>query len=117
MDHGEFYWNELLTDDVEQAKAFFAATIGWSFNPMPMEHGGTYWVAMAGDKADGGIMSMEGCAPPGTPPHGLAYLAVDDIDGRLADAVAAGAEVLRPVFDVPGIGRIAVLRDPTGAAM
>ena len=117
MAHGEFYWNELLTNDVEKAKAFFSAVVGWRFDAMPMPEGGTYWVAMADGKAAGGIMSMAGFAPPGTPPHWIGYLAVDDIDKRLASAVTAGAEVLRPAFDIPGVGRIAILRDPTGAAM
>ena len=35
--HGHFHWNELLTPDVERAKQFYADTIGWQFEPMPME--------------------------------------------------------------------------------
>ena len=29
--HGTFYWNELMTRDVEGAKKFYADTIGWSY--------------------------------------------------------------------------------------
>ena len=47
--HGHFHWNELLTDDVERAKKFYAATIGWTFLPLPMENGDIYWVARVGD--------------------------------------------------------------------
>jgi hypothetical protein len=47
----------------------------------------------------------------------MAYIAVDDIDARLAKAEANGATVLRPAFDVPGIGRIAILQDPSGGAI
>ena len=37
--HGTFYWNELLTRDVERAKAFYAETIGWSYEAMPAAGG------------------------------------------------------------------------------
>ena len=30
---------------------------------------------------------------------------------------AAGGEIRRPPFDIPGIGRIAMIADPTGAAL
>lgn len=29
--HGTFAWNELSTDDVEKAKAFYASALGWTF--------------------------------------------------------------------------------------
>ena len=38
-DHGTFYWNELMTRDPEKAKAFYAATLGWTFDAMPMAEG------------------------------------------------------------------------------
>ncbi len=34
--HGTFYWNELMTRNVARAKKFYADTIGWSFDGMPM---------------------------------------------------------------------------------
>ncbi|MEI9803684.1 MAG: hypothetical protein WDN48_03365 [Pseudolabrys sp.] len=37
----------------------------------------------------------------------MSYLAVDDVDARVKKAVAAGAKLMRPAFDVPGVGRIA----------
>ncbi len=117
MAHGEFYWNELMTHDVEAAKAFFSATVGWSFDGMAMPDAGTYWVAKQGDKPVGGIMGMVPGVPAGTPPHWIGYLAVDDIDARLARVASAGGQICRPVFDVPGVGRIAIIADPTGAVM
>jgi predicted enzyme related to lactoylglutathione lyase len=38
---GSVYWSELNTHDPERAKRFYADSIGWTFDPMPME-GGTY---------------------------------------------------------------------------
>ncbi len=116
MPHAMFYWNELMTNDVEKAKAFYATVIGWSFEAMPMPEG-TYWIAQHDGKPVAGIMAMQGIVPDGIPPHWMSYLAVDDIDTRIAAAATNGATILRPCFDVPGVGRIAILTDPTGAAM
>ena len=114
--HGMFHWNELLTNDVEKAKAFFTEVIGWTPEQFPMEEG-SYWMMKAGDVPVAGIMDMIAPIPAGTPPHWLSYLAVDDIDARLQKATAAGATLIREPFDIPGIGRIAILADPTGAVM
>jgi predicted enzyme related to lactoylglutathione lyase len=51
----------------------------------------------------------------GVPPHWLGYIAVDDIDNRVAAAKQAGARVMREPFDVEGVGRIAILKDAVGA--
>jgi predicted enzyme related to lactoylglutathione lyase len=45
----------------------------------------------------------------------MPYLAVDDVEARVEKARAAGATLMRPLFDVPNIGRIAMLREPGGA--
>ena len=115
-EHGNFYWNELKTRDLEGAKAFYGAALGWDFEAMPMEDG-TYWVCKAGDKPVGGIFELNKPEFEGTPPHWFAYVAVDDVDARVAKATAEGGKLMRPAFDVPGIGRIAVVQDPTGAAL
>ena len=47
----------------------------------------------------------------------MSYLAVDDVDARVAKAIAAGAKLMRPIFDVPGVGRIAILDEPGGAGV
>jgi predicted enzyme related to lactoylglutathione lyase len=47
----------------------------------------------------------------------MPYLAVDNVDARVNKATAAGAKLMRPLFDVPGVGRIAILREPGGAGI
>lgn len=116
--HGSFYWNELMTRDAEAAKRFYGDTLGWTFDPMPMPMpGGTYWVAKSDDKPVGGIFPMSGSEFEGVPEQWFAYLAVDDVDSRLDRATAAGGRVIREPFEVPGIGRIAIITDPGGAAI
>jgi uncharacterized protein len=115
-DHGHFYWNELMARDVEQAKKFYGETVGWSFSPMPMENG-SYWVVMAGETPVGGMMEMKGDQFEGVPPHWFSYITVDDVDGRVTKVEGAGGEVLRPVFEVAGVGRIAIVKDASGAVV
>ena len=51
MPHGTFAWNELMTTDVEKAKAFFATTIGWSYEGMSIQTGGlTGWRSSMGSR-------------------------------------------------------------------
>jgi predicted enzyme related to lactoylglutathione lyase len=84
---------------------------------MPMPGGGTYWVAMMGDEAAGGIFDISGPEFNGMPEGWMAYIAVDDVDARTKKAVKAGATVMKPAFDVPGVGRIVILREPGGAGI
>ncbi len=116
MGPGTFAWNELLTSDVEAAKRFYAQAVGWHFEPMQMNDR-TYWVAKLADRPVAGIMDMEGVTPPGAPPHWFSYLEVEDVD-RLAAAIESnGGRLLKPLFDIPGVGRIAIVSDHAGAVM
>lgn len=115
--HGFFHWNELLTTDVEKAKAFFSATLGWDYEEMSMPDGQTYNVIIVNDEPAGGMMKMPAEVPAGTPPHWLGYIEVDDLDARLAKTAEAGGTVLRPAFEVAEVGRIAIVADPTGAVV
>ena len=115
-EHGAFHWNELMTHNVDAAKDFYANTLGWSYEAFPMNDG-TYWVAMCGGKPVGGLMSMKGVTAPDTPPHWFCHLAVDDVDARVAKVAEAGGTVMREPFDVPKVGRIAIVQDTTGAMM
>jgi uncharacterized protein len=115
--HGTFYWNELMARNVEGAKAFYTDTIGWSFDAMPMPSGGSYWVAKMGEQPVAGIFDISGAEFNGIAEGWMPYIAVDNVDARTAKALKAGAKVMKPAFDVPGVGRILILMEPGGAAI
>jgi uncharacterized protein len=115
--HGRFHWNELMTRNVEAAKKFYADTLGWSFDAMPMPGGGTYWLATIDGEPVGGIFDISGAEYQGVPESWMPYIAVDDVDARVKKAIAAGAKLMKPAFDVPGVGRIAILMEPGGAGV
>lgn len=115
--HGTFAWNELTSTDVEQAKSFYEATLGWSFEEFPIPEG-RYWVATVESKYVAGLGGLEvGAIPDAKSSYWFSFIEVDDVDTRLASAVAHGAAVIRQAVDVPNVGRVAVLRDPTGAPL
>jgi predicted enzyme related to lactoylglutathione lyase len=115
--HGHFHWNELLTGDVERAKKFYGETIGWTFLPLPSETGDIYWVARLGDTPVAGIFPLDKPGFEDVQERWMCYLAVDDVDARVKKAVAGGAKLMRPIFDVRGVGRIAILTEPGGAGI
>lgn len=60
---------------------------------------------------------MDGPQFEGVPPHWMTYIAVDDVDVALERTTANGGEIRAPAFDVPGVGRIGVISDPSGAVV
>jgi uncharacterized protein len=115
MSHGTFCWNELMTHDVEKAKAFYSKAVGWAFDAAPMVGGGTYWIAKIGDKPVGGIFPMNGPEYKGMEERWVSILAVDNVDARVKKATQAGAKVMKAPFDIPNVGRIAYVQEPGGA--
>ena len=115
--HGQFHWNELRTRNAERAKRFYAETIGWSFEAAATPDGETYWVAFSHGKPVAGLFPLTSPRFDGVPESWMSFLAVDDVDARVAKAVEAGAELVMPIFDVPNVGRIAMLLEPSGAGV
>ena len=114
--NGSFYWNELMTRDAEKAKRFYGATLGWTFEAMEGGEGPPYWVAKVGEESVAGIYQM-GPGDDENDQGWFAYVAVNDLSTALARAVSAGGEVVREPWDVPGVGRIAIISDSAGNAM
>ncbi|RMH42745.1 MAG: VOC family protein [Alphaproteobacteria bacterium] len=115
--HGKIWWSELLTRDPAAARDYYAEVAGWTFETMPMGER-EYFVASRHGAPVAGIMDMTGV--PGmdaVPPHWFTYVAVDDVDEAVRRTRARGGEVKNDPFDVPGIGRIAIVTDPAGAAV
>jgi|SRR4051812_30699159 predicted enzyme related to lactoylglutathione lyase len=115
--HGHFHWNERMTRDAESIKTFYQDMIGWTFDAMKAPDGKTYWVAIMNGQPVAGIFSIDAPDFDGVSEAWMSYLAVDDVDARVAKAVKAGAKLMRPIFDVPDVGRIAILKEPGGAGI
>lgn len=114
--HGDFSWVELLTTDVESAKAFYKGLFGWELEESPMGEG-TYTVFKAGGRSVGGIMAMPSQVPPDTLPHWTTYVTVDDVDAVARKAQELGGMVLVPPTDIPDVGRFCTVKDPQGGVI
>jgi predicted enzyme related to lactoylglutathione lyase len=108
---GTFVWNECGTTDVQSAKKFYTDLFDWKTREMDMGPGGTYRILTREGKDAGGI----GPQKKGAPVMWLSYIAVDDVDASAAKAGKAGGKVLEGGFDIPNIGRMAIVADPHGA--
>lgn len=111
--HGAFSWCELMTPDVEAAKAFYTKLFGWDTEEMKMPEM-TYTVVKAGGNMVGGIMQIPKDAQ-GMPASWGAYVTVDDVDLTAKTAEQLGAKLCVPPRDIPNVGRFCVIQDPQGA--
>ena len=113
---GIFLWDELISDDVEASKRYYKAVVGWSADAMDMGEF-VYTIFKRGPNDEMGSAGMfpkrEGMEMPNA---WVTYIATDDVDATIAKGEQLGATVHVPAMDVPNVGRLAMLADPTGAA-
>lgn len=100
---------EFAVDDLERAKTFYAAALGWSFNDYGPGYAGIRDPRREGEELGG--LSGEPVANRGE--GTLALLRTADADAALERVVAAGATIHTPMYDFPG-GRRFLFRDPFG---
>jgi predicted enzyme related to lactoylglutathione lyase len=110
---GYFIWNELHTTDPDAALDFYGKSVGFTHETM-QGPGGAYHVVSHGGVGRGGIT---GHLPPGAAPHWLPYVRVADVDDSAARAQRLGGQVAVKPMDIPGIGRVGVIRDAVGAVL
>ncbi|OEU96185.1 VOC family protein [Streptomyces oceani] len=112
-------WTELYTTDAAEARQFYGSVFGWELWDTTVGNGTTYTLVArtGGERGDthGGIMQLpEGQLRAGS--RWYPYFEVPDCDATLATGTAHGASVIVPATDMPGVGRMAALKDPAGAA-
>jgi predicted enzyme related to lactoylglutathione lyase len=116
---GSFCWFECGTPDPEAAKKFYTGLFGWNAVDVPMPAGmeGNYTLLKIGDDDIAGMYRMAGPQFEGVPPHWMTYVSVEDVDDTANRAKSLGGQVNHGPMDVPGVGRVAFLQDPTGAGI
>ncbi|HEV2533094.1 VOC family protein [Phenylobacterium sp.] len=95
---------ELPAADLAAAKRFYSTVFGWTLT----DFGPTYSCTLTGD-VDIGLQAdmAEATKAP------LPVIEVSDLEASLAQAQAAGATIVKPIFGFPG-GRRFHFRDPNG---
>jgi predicted enzyme related to lactoylglutathione lyase len=107
-------WNELMTNDVDRAGAFYTQLFGWSAHTERMGEI-DYTSFMVADCAAGGMMAITDEMGPGVPPHWAVYFAVEDCDATAKKAQSLGGKILNGPQDIAKVGRFAIVQDPQGA--
>lgn len=112
---GRFVWFELMTSDPAAAISFYSKVVGWETESWGPETGYTMW-KVPGGLTIGGVMALqEEAKAMGARPSWLGNLCVESVDAALAALAAHGGQVYKPAFDVPGVGRVAIVGDCCGA--
>lgn len=113
---GSFCWPELATPDPAKAKAFYSGLFGWAGVEVPSS-GGTYSLLQVRGLDVAGLRTLgDGEKAQGVPSHFLTYVSTASADASAGRARELGGTVLSGPFDVEGIGRMAVVKDPEGAS-
>ncbi len=113
---GRVVWHDLLTSDVGKARDFYAKLLGWTYE---IEHAAEFvWKSGEADyplilfngAAHGGLIEIE----PDQRSCWLTYVTVDDVDEATRRSKTLGGTIEKEPFDIPGVGRSVVVRDPQG---
>jgi len=113
--HGIVHWTELNTHNADKAMKFYGETLGWTFDAMPMSGDAPYYMCSSNGETVGGIFTLTGLKYRLVPEHWFTYFAVDDVDARVEKAKAAGGSLMREVMDIPGVGRVAIVKSASGS--
>lgn len=109
---GGFSWNEVYTDDVQQALAFYQDLLGWKLQGThDMGPMGPYHLLGLGERQFVGLMKRPANMPVCT---WVSYISVADIQQTAAAVQSAGGQVLMGPHQVPGGGWIAQILDAQG---
>jgi uncharacterized protein len=133
--HGRFVWYELMTTDMEAAKAFYTAVMGWGAR----DAGDAGDAGNAGDARDArdasapdtaytlftveaapvsGLMELpQDARKMGGKPTWVGYVGVNDVDAAAERIKRLGGAVYVPPTDIRDICRFSVFADPQTAML
>lgn len=105
-------WVDIAVPDVEAAKAFYGAVLGWSYVDMGEEYG-HYTICRTSGKAAAAIGPV---MAEGQPSFWTPYVASDDADATAKLVTENGGSLMFDPMDIPGNGRMCVALDACGGA-
>jgi len=109
---GSVGWIELATKDTGKAGDFYMRLFGWT--GQTMNTGMDYTVFHASGAMVGGMYAIKP-EMEGMPPGWMPYFVAADVDASVERTKELGGTLLHGPFEVPGVGRMALIQDPQGA--
>lgn len=113
---GKFVWRDLVTENPDTVKPFYAALFGWEFEE-GRALGAPYTLVKSGGQYIAGISRTRRPRPDQPVSQWLSFMSVADVDRAVEQTRAAGGSVVAGPLDLPNIGRGAVVLDPDGAPL
>lgn len=110
-------WRELLCADAAKAREFYGTVFGWQFIGEQADDftwgdgAGVYGLITTEAGIQGGLTQVDSNYRTGW----MSYVRVHSVDATSDRAERIGGRVIRAPFDVPGVGRNALLATPGGA--
>ena len=115
--HGHFAWYELMTTDVEAAKAFYAEVMGWRARDVSLADT-AFALFSAGESPISGLMNLpERATAMGAAPHWVGYVGVNDIEATTDLVKRLDGAVYVPPTQISDTSRFCVVADPQTATL
>lgn len=110
-------WYELVAADPDAAKAFYDPVMGWTVEDRPAGPMDYRMIGTPDGDAVGGLAGIGADTPAAAATPGWRmYVGVDDVDATVAAILRAGGSERIAPFDLPNVGRMALVADPQGIA-
>ena len=107
-------WNELQTQQPENAARFYAELFGWNTKTSTNALGGEYIEFLQGEQSGAGMIEIQEDWGD-VPPNWTVYFAVEDCEATLEKAKTLGGCVDMAPMEIEDVGRFAIVQDPQGA--
>ena len=114
---GTFSWVELATTDRDDAKRFYGGLFGWECEDEARLGGDVSTIARLDGEAVAGITEQPASQGRGVSSSWVSYVTVASADESATRAGELGGTVHTGPFDIGDAARVAVVADPTGAAI
>jgi predicted enzyme related to lactoylglutathione lyase len=109
---GTLTWTDLLTSDLASATSFYCDVFGWTSETTELPSG-TFHFFKSGDTLRAGA-SMTSATTGQASPSWRAHIGVGDLNAARAKIIDLGGLTEGEAIRVPGLGRRAAVKDPTG---
>ncbi len=110
--HGPFIWYDYTSADPDRAADFYAHVVGWTISDFSRPET-PYRIFNAPDTGVAGLARLTEGGRKGW----IGYVQVENVDETVAAFTAAGGGVIAPAYDIPTVGRLAILADPGGTVL
>ncbi len=115
--YDRFVWYELMTTDIESAKAFYANVVGWGARDASTPILAYNLFTVGGVPVTGMTKLPDDARRAGAAPHWVGYVGVDDLDAAVGRIKQFGGAVRVPPTEAPDISRFSIVADPQSATL